>query len=325
MKYILLITTLVSSAFINAQQLKTIDLLETDSWVKHYEELDMYATSYLVQNKDYDDKKEITLKIYKYKSGGIYNIHWGFNDFWFLFSSIDRDNPYRKVQIENNESIFTSHQNKRMFVMKEVSENTYEPISVLLKNRGVQYLYRIEKKEISNTDLVSETDKNETIEGEIEKYINPLQQQLMNSFSICDKKEIKQVAIVTFDSELGEYETTSEQTTFCNSTQKVILNFLPNEGVEGFYYFIFSNMSLKEVTNLVFKSYSISFKTESMGKQKYTNPKDAKSYSMMEQTTISNQKIIEIRGFYDGESGDYIKVEEKKGGIIQVHISYNGI
>lgn len=159
---------------------------------------------------------------------------------------------------------------------------------------------------------------------EVVEYINPLENRLIDSFAICSSNKTVEVNTKDFGMDY-EMETISERVAYCLDNKKVVLNFLPQEGIYGFYYFDFYGQSFDEVTKLILEGYDFEFDLNSLENQKMISDSEKKNYHTLQQTVKEGTRIREIRSYYnDSLGGDYIRIEEKDEGHILVHISYNG-
>lgn len=160
----------------------------------------------------------------------------------------------------------------------------------------------------------------------IQEHINPLEKLIRNTFNMCEKTTIIQVSLKQFDSNNEyDYPTSSYKTVFCNEEKSITLDYLVEEGVDGFYYFTFSNISFNDVTQMVINSYNLSFDLNNKQIQKIKD-KDPRGYVTVEQQTNNSTRILEIKNYYDENlAGDYIKINQKENGSIQVHIAFNGL
>ncbi|MFV0531751.1 MAG: hypothetical protein ACK5MD_10000 [Flavobacteriales bacterium] len=198
-----------------------------------------------------------------------------------------------------------------------------------ISNYGVHILYwsvnirePMQKNNFTVYPIQNEQVENVEIE---EEYINPLQQYLSNNYTVCQQQTVKSLNVNSFDAEL-DYETTSYQIIYCKNDEEIAFDFLPEEGLDGFYYATFRSIPYTEVLKIVLKSYNLTFKTDVLEEQKHIDSKDDNSYTIMRQSFKENQKTAEIKSFYkDNSEGNYIRVEQKPNNTIQVHISYNGV
>lgn len=160
----------------------------------------------------------------------------------------------------------------------------------------------------------------------IQEHINPLEKLIRNTFSVCEQTTIIQVSLKQFNKTSEyDYPTSSHKTVFCNEEKSITLDYLIEEGVDGFYYFTFSNQSFNDVAQLVFSSYNLSFDLSNKEFQK-TKDKDPRGYITLEQLTNSNGSVIEIKSYYDENlAGDFIKISQNEDSAIQVHIVFNGL
>lgn len=126
----------------------------------------MYTKQYLVLSEDYQEDKTIKLEVFKYLKkpesdvmdiSDFYNIHWGKSDFQFLFSAMDRNNPNRGLNIfSDNNSTITSFRNERKFTIKQLSQEDYTPVSLLIENLYIEYKYVVIGKEEKIGDYIEE-------------------------------------------------------------------------------------------------------------------------------------------------------------------------
>lgn len=156
---------------------------------------------------------------------------------------------------------------------------------------------------------------------------NAFEQSIRESFDICREKEILEVKLNDIDFDIEEdYLTYSHRTVFCNNSKDIVLDYLIEEGVNGFYYYSTSSMTFEELSQMLFESYELPFDLSDGNKQRTFNESDPKAYSTLLLETVNDLKTLKIESFYDGSpEGDYIRIKQMPDNSIQVHISYNGI
>ncbi|WP_407556503.1 hypothetical protein [Winogradskyella sp. 4-2091] len=225
------------------------------------------------------------------------------------------DNHYKNKRVENYyfDDDFEYHR-----TIEEVDETA----SVVYQKTVFDELPKTVQQQINQRKKPEEnTDSNVVIE-----YINPLEKQIRDTYSLCKEKKIVRVDIKQFDKASEyDYKTSSHQTVFCNDNKRVVLDYLIYEGIDGFYYFTFSNMSFNDISQMVINSYNLSFDLNNKQFQKIKD-KDPRGYVTAEQQTNNGIRVVEIKSYYDGNlAGDYIKISQNEDGTIQVHIAFNGL
>ena len=159
-----------------------------------------------------------------------------------------------------------------------------------------------------------------------EDYINPFEKYIRNGFEACTSTKIFHVYLNQFENDSeSDYPTSSHRTIFCDGNRKIVLDYLIEEGVDGFYYFTCSSIPYDKVVQMVLDSYHLSFDLDNSQPQKKINEMDPKAYTTMEHSQDRNGKVTTIKNYYDGNpEGDYIRIRKNPNNTVQVHISYNG-
>ncbi len=174
---ILLVVILLFQFHSYCQKQQIVQLVQIDSQTKAFgQNLIQYTKKYKVVSKDYTESEEITLKVFKFRnSDDYYNIHWGQNDLQFLFSAMDRSNPNRQLKIfPDNDNQITSFRKKRKFTIKEVSNNNYIPVSLLLERMHLEYQYEIVGKQSKSKEQLLEELEEKSIKLELEARIETM-------------------------------------------------------------------------------------------------------------------------------------------------------
>lgn len=225
------------------------------------------------------------------------------------------DKHYNNKRIENYYFDAGFEYQRTLELVDETASLLYQQTVFDELPDAVQQQIKQKKQPEENTDSII-----------VQEYINPLEKLIRNTFKMCEETTIIQVNLKQFDSTSEyDYPTSSHKTVFCNEDKIITLDYLIEEGVDGFYYFTFSNMSFINVAQMVSKSYNLAFDMNNQEFQKIVD-KDPKSYDTMEQQTRNGKRIIEIKSYYDWNlAGDYIKISQKENGLIQVHIAFNGM
>lgn len=160
---ILLLVLLLFQIQSFGQKIRTVQLVEVDSKTETIgDNLIQYSKKYEVVSEDYTESKEITLKVFKFRnSNEFYNIHWGESDFQLLFSAMDRNNPNRRLKVfPDNDNTITSFRDRRKFTIKQISENEYVPVSLLIEKMYLEHHYEVVgKRPKSKEQLLKELDE----------------------------------------------------------------------------------------------------------------------------------------------------------------------
>ena len=224
------------------------------------------------------------------------------------------DDHYKNKRIGNYYFDAGFEYQRTIELVDETASVLYQQIAFDELPDAVQQQIKQKQQPEENTDAII-----------VQEYTNPLEKLIRSTFKMCEETRILQVSLKQFDSASEyDYPTSSHKTIFCNEDKNITLDYLIEEGVDGFYYFTFSNMSFINVAQMVSKSYNLAFDMNNQGFQKIVG-KDPKSYDTMEQQTGNEKSVIEIKSYYDGNlAGDYIKISQNENGTIQVNIAFNG-
>lgn len=178
MRSLILILFILLKSQCHSQRTQTIQLVEVENRKAIFtKNIIQHIKKYEVFSNDYNNGKEITLQVFKYRnSDTFYNIHWGQNDFQFLFSAMDRDNPNRRLKIfPANENQITSFRNGREFIIRQEIDNGFIPISLFIKNEYLEYKYEIigKRSKFKQQLLIENKEKRKKLklESAIEKLV----------------------------------------------------------------------------------------------------------------------------------------------------------
>ncbi len=155
MKKSVLIVLLLFHFLSFSQKLQTVKLIEIDYSTRSLSNnLVLYTKRYKVLSEDYTEGKEISLQVFKLKNNtGLFNILWSQDNYELLFSA-----QGSRLKLFRDGNIITSFHKKRKFVVKEIGDGDYQPVSLLIEKRYIEYRYEIVEQNVQQGDYIQMED-----------------------------------------------------------------------------------------------------------------------------------------------------------------------